>query len=265
MIVIGIVGLIGAGKDTLAKYIEEKYGYISISYSELVHEKVKEEGLEPTRENLQMIAKKYREKYGMDYFAKLAVEKANNLGYDKIILKELRRKEDVEYPKSVFKNFYIIEVFANKKLRFKRIKKRASIKDPKTWKEFLDQERKEKELGFHEALKYADFRISNNGNLKEFYNKIDEIMKKIDIIYKVEKAVEKYNLYRSPEAKASLLNNKINKVLRIKFEGTFCTTCGFHDYFEDFIVFLEEFGINGKINKIIEKNGFFIVEFKIRV
>ena len=180
MKVIGIVGLIGAGKDTAAKYIEEKYGYKPISYSELVHEKVREENLEPTRENLQMIAKKYREKFGFDYFARLAVEKALSSGHEKIILKELRRKEDVEFPKSVFKDFYVIEIYANKKIRFERLKKRKSRKDPKTWKEFLEQEENEKKLGFHEALKYADFRVKNNSSLKKLFSNLDKIMKIIE-------------------------------------------------------------------------------------
>lgn len=180
MIVIGIVGLIGSGKDTVAKYIEEKYGYYPISYSELVHEKVKEEGLEPTRENLQMISKKYRENYGMDYFARLAVDKAIKSKKEKIILKELRRVEDVEYPKKFFKEFYVIEVFANKRTRFHRLKKRGGIKDPKNWKDFIEQEKNEEKLGFHGALKYANFRINNNGSIESLYRQVDDIMKKIE-------------------------------------------------------------------------------------
>ncbi|MEM5835315.1 MAG: AAA family ATPase [Candidatus Aenigmatarchaeota archaeon] len=263
MIVIGIVGLIGAGKDTAAKYIEEKYGYTPISFSELVHEKVKEEGLEPTRENLQNIAKKYREKYGMDYFAKLAVEKALNSGKDKIILKELRRREDVEYPKRFFKDFYIIEIYANKKIRFKRLKERATKKDPKTWKDFLEQEKKEELLGFHEAIKYSDFKIKNNGRLKELYSKIDKVMKEIETKYKIRRAVEEYNKYRAPEANIEIEKIKDNYVI-LRFFGPFCKSCGVYDYFEDFIFFLRDLELDGKIKNVKEiKNGF-LVKFKIK-
>lgn len=182
--IIGIVGLVGAGKDTAASYLKNKYNYEIISYSDLVHEKVKEENLVPTRENLQKIAKKYRELYGMDYFARLAVEKAVKAlatGHEKIILKELRKKEDVEYPKKYFKNFYVIEIYADQKIRFERLKKRKSSKDPATWEEFLKQEENEKLLGFHEALQYADFIINNNGSLEELYSNLDEIVKRIEI------------------------------------------------------------------------------------
>lgn len=263
MIVLGIVGLIGSGKDTAAKYIEEKYGYTSISYSEIVHEKVREEGLEPTRENLQNIAKMYREKYGMDYFAKLAVEKALNSGSDKIILKDLRRKEDVEYPKKMFENFYVIEIYANKRIRFMRLKKRATKRDPKTWKEFYEQENKEKALGFHEAIKYSNYRINNNGNLKSLYVKIDRIIKEIETIYKVRKAIEEYNRYRAPEAYAEIENIK-NKYFFVRFSGPFCKSCGVYDYFEDFIFFLKDFNVDGKIENIKEREADFLVKFKIK-
>ena len=48
------------------------------------------------------------------------------------------------------------------------------------------------------------------------------------------KAVEEYNCYRSPEAKASLFKIDDGEVI-IDFEGSFCRTCGTYDYLEDFI------------------------------
>lgn len=54
------------------------------------------------------------------------------------------------------------------------------------------------------------------------------------------KAINEYNKYRSPEAKAKLV--KINKkALVLDFEGTFCKTCGVYDYLEDFIYELRKF------------------------
>ncbi len=43
-----------------------------------------------------------------------------------------------------------------------------------------------------------------------------------------------YNKFRSPEVTAKFLRFHGEK-LEIEFEGPFCNTCGFHDYFEDFI------------------------------
>lgn len=55
----------------------------------------------------------------------------------------------------------------------------------------------------------------------------------------VVEAINEYNKYRSPEAKAKLV--KISeKELILDFEGTFCRTCGVYDYFEDFIYELQK-------------------------
>ncbi|MEM2911770.1 MAG: hypothetical protein QXM52_04410 [Candidatus Bathyarchaeia archaeon] len=56
----------------------------------------------------------------------------------------------------------------------------------------------------------------------------------------VVEAINEYNKYRSPEAKAKLI--KIGeKGLVLDFEGTFCKTCGVYDYLEDFIYELQKF------------------------
>ena len=52
------------------------------------------------------------------------------------------------------------------------------------------------------------------------------------------KAVENYNKYRSPEATAKLVEVGKHGFI-LEFEGVFCSSCGVHDYFEDFIYELE--------------------------
>jgi hypothetical protein len=39
-----------------------------------------------------------------------------------------------------------------------------------------------------------------------------------------------YNRFRSPEVTAKLIHFKDRKLI-LEFEGPFCNTCGFHDYF----------------------------------
>jgi len=50
-------------------------------------------------------------------------------------------------------------------------------------------------------------------------------------------------------------------LLQVKFIGSFCHTCGFYDYFDDFIIVLEELGLIAKVREI---NGEAIVKFKLR-
>jgi len=52
------------------------------------------------------------------------------------------------------------------------------------------------------------------------------------------RAIEVYNMYRSPEATAKLVALEKDGFV-IDFEGSFCISCDVRDYFEDFIYELE--------------------------
>ena len=55
----------------------------------------------------------------------------------------------------------------------------------------------------------------------------------------LEKAVERYNRYRSPEAVARLLE-VTEKRFVVEFSGSFCETCGIYDWLEDLVYELKE-------------------------
>ncbi|NIP40038.1 MAG: hypothetical protein GTN39_00810 [Candidatus Aenigmarchaeota archaeon] len=78
----------------------------------------------------------------------------------------------------------------------------------------------------------------------------------------IEKSVEEFNKYRSPEAKAKLISVG-KESLEIEFTGSFCETCGFYDYFEDFRLILEERGLGTRTGKIKEIEKGAKVEFVI--
>jgi superoxide reductase len=81
-----------------------------------------------------------------------------------------------------------------------------------------------------------------------------------DLRNKVRAAIRKFNKYRYPEALAKLIKFN-NKGLVVGFEGPFCRTCGFYDYFDDLRIFLEEYGVKSKIINIKEKENGAIVDF----
>jgi len=78
----------------------------------------------------------------------------------------------------------------------------------------------------------------------------------------IEKAIEKYNKYRSPEATAKLVSFS-EKSFVVEFSGSFCKTCGFYDYFDDFRIVLGEFGIKVKIKEIRETEAGGIVKYEV--
>ncbi len=81
---------------------------------------------------------------------------------------------------------------------------------------------------------------------------------------KIAESINLFNRYRSPEATASL-SRLADGVAEVEFSGEFCRTCGYHDYFEDLVIFLKDQGLNAKICKINEKDGGAVVSFYINI
>jgi superoxide reductase len=77
------------------------------------------------------------------------------------------------------------------------------------------------------------------------------------------KALNEYNKYRVPEIIAKL--ESIDEVsFHIKFSGSFCETCGYYDYFDDFMILLEDdFGLKTEIKEIIETIDGAVVKFQM--
>ncbi|MBL7206368.1 MAG: AAA family ATPase [Candidatus Aenigmarchaeota archaeon] len=183
-IVVGIMGLIGSGKDEAADYMVKKYGFHKIALGDVVREYTKKDGLELNRINLQKTQKKYRDRYGKLFFSDKVIEKVKEEGWEKSIIAAIRVSQETKSIKKAFgKDIKIIIVEASPKIRFERLKKRKSDRDPKTFEEFQVQERNEsKYFDYENTFKLADIKITNNGTRREFYKKIDDLMKNIRFV-----------------------------------------------------------------------------------
>ena len=79
---------------------------------------------------------------------------------------------------------------------------------------------------------------------------------------KIKRITDIYNKYHSPETVANIIS--INKAsFQIEFTGSYCASCGFYDYFDDYKILLQEHGVEIEIKKIIEIEEGAIVKFKI--
>lgn len=69
-------------------------------------------------------------------------------------------------------------------------------------------------------------------------------------------AVEKFNRYRFPEAKAEIL--EIDDIAVVKITGPFCVSCGIFDYFEDIA-----FEANATVLDYKEVEDGFLVRYRL--
>jgi dephospho-CoA kinase len=183
-LVLGVGGTIGAGKDVCTDYLKQKYKFTVLEMGDLVREELKQSNMSETRENLQFLAKKRTDEFGIGFWTRKAVKKAEDLGIkaDYVAINGVRRPVDATLPKKVFGDkFKLLFVDADVAVRFKRLKERKRPGDPKTLSEFKKQEQNEwKIFDFERTMKLADFTIKNEtSSVEDFHKQIDEVMAKL--------------------------------------------------------------------------------------
>jgi len=187
-VVLGLTGPNAAGKGEVCKYLSEK-GYYVTSLSNILRKIATERNISLSRINLVNLGNELREKYGAGVLAKWLIRelsKNHNKAYDKVVVDSIRNIQEVQEFKNKFKErFFLIYVDASKKLRFKFMRLRNREGDPKTYKEFLEVEKKEKSdklthQQIHKCKELRNFLIYNNSTLEELHKKIDKILQKIN-------------------------------------------------------------------------------------
>ena len=184
MKVIGVFGLIGSGKDTVAEHLEQKYGFHHVSYGNLVRDLAKQLGRTVQRDDLIKTQRAYVQRHGQSYFGALAVKKIRESNDELAVLSGIRRAQDVEAPRKAFgEDFILVFVDVSAKIRFARMAKRRRPGDPETLEEFLRQEEEEKKaFGFDEVMRYVKYKIKNEGTLEEFNRNVDNFLTRNRII-----------------------------------------------------------------------------------
>jgi orotate phosphoribosyltransferase len=180
MQVIGVVGLNGSGKDEVVKYLNIKYAVPLISVGDIVREIAAGEGIEPSRENLDGITKKYFERYGEGYFLKLVIEKIRQNGWRTCGISGIRSPRDIALVREAFKqDFILIHVYiSDPRIRYERIHQRGSRRDELTYAEFLHQDQVSEEL-FHisQSIASADYSISNDGTSEDLQREVGMLVR----------------------------------------------------------------------------------------
>ena len=79
----------------------------------------------------------------------------------------------------------------------------------------------------------------------------------------IESAIQQYNKYRVNLVEAELRETEETS-FDVFFDGSFCETCGYYDYYEDLQVLLEdEYGINSRIVEINHVEEGDLVRFEL--
>jgi len=173
---IGIMGRIGSGKDEVAGYLEDICGIPALDVGDAVREVTARTGVEPTRENLHDISKRFTKRYGRDYFVRKVIDRVERTRAGVVCITGIRTPEDVDALHEHFGDgLLLVWVHTDPHLRYLRLRERGEARDPRTFPEFMRQEREEDELfGIEDAATRADLVLDNNGDVDELQQRIEQ-------------------------------------------------------------------------------------------
>lgn len=169
--IIGLTGRNCSGKGEVAAFLK-KAGYIYFSLSDAIRIDLQNSRKEVTRDSLTKRGNELRKEFGPAILAEriLGIIPA----HANAIVDSIRNPAEVEALRSRH-DFFLIEVFADPKIRFERQKARSREGDPKTYEEFLRCEERESDgqdlikQQLDLTAKLSDAVVKNEGNLDDLY------------------------------------------------------------------------------------------------
>lgn len=170
MKIIGLSGTNGSGKDTVGHVLQEDYGFLFVSITDILRDELIKEGKTTARENMRELSARWRRESGLGVLIDKAIEIYESKGsaYKGLVVSSLRNPGEAEHIHGF--GGKVVWVDADPKIRYQRVTSRArSSEDDKTYEQFLGEEQDEMQSSGDEATlsmdgvkKLCDFTIENN-------------------------------------------------------------------------------------------------------
>jgi dephospho-CoA kinase len=176
LIVIGVVGRAGAGKDEVAEYLHRRCDGRHFTVGDIAREMAEERGVEKSRENLHAITEQVYEQKGEDYFIEEIIERIEAADTRLATVAGIRSPRDASVLREHFGDrFHLVAVrVADPHLRFERTRDRDDPRDPETFEAFKQQDQEEEELfDIGTTIQEADIILRNNGSLEDLHQLIE--------------------------------------------------------------------------------------------
>ncbi len=167
MKVIGVCGLARSGKDTVADYIEEKYGFRKFVMSDVLRDELVRRGRDVSKRTMLELGNELRDARGRDVVAQMIYERCHDSGNVSVV--GFRSPAEVEFFKRNADEFFLIDVCAPKDSRVVRAhggEDVASRDSDDILKKGLDG-----------VFSMANVSIDNDSTLDELHLRVDKMMK----------------------------------------------------------------------------------------
>jgi len=177
-LVVGIIGKIASGKGEASRFLEQEYGAQTFKFSDILKEKLIQDGKPVTRENLQALGNKLRAEEGDDVLVKKLKEKIQASSAQLAVVDGVRYPAEADMVRG-FENNLIIYVTAPDEVRYQRVLSRGTRGEAEiTFEEFKKHELDQTEQQIDSVGAGANYTIENTGTVEELRSQVKEIMSK---------------------------------------------------------------------------------------
>jgi dephospho-CoA kinase len=164
-LIIGLTGMPGAGKTTVANYLSQK-GIPLLIMGDVVREVAENDGLEPTSDNLAKLMLRLRKRNGPEAVAHLIVNKIKLMKKEDnqlsvVIVDGIRSLAEVQVLRRIG-SVKLLAIHGSTLTRYTHVRERGRSDVPSNIGEFDKRDKIEMDVGISNAIALADETISNN-------------------------------------------------------------------------------------------------------
>jgi dephospho-CoA kinase len=178
-IIIGLVGEVGSGKDTVGKYLAEKYGAEQVRFADPIKDTLSIYFEKLSRVDQQWLFEVFRSRFGDDILSRAIRKKIEDTKSEIVLVNGLRMPPDLEFIRN-FENNKILYVTASAETRWERASKRDEKSDDSTsFENFQKIDLKPTEINVPKIGAEADFKIENEKDLEHLLSETDRFMEEL--------------------------------------------------------------------------------------
>jgi len=165
ILIIGLTGMPGAGKTTVANYLSQK-GIPLLIMGDIVREVAENDGLEPTSDNLAKLMLRLRKRNGPEAVAhlignKIKLMKKKDKQLCVVIVDGIRSMAEVRVLRRIG-SLKLLAIHGSTLTRYTHVRERGRSDVPSNIGEFDKRDKIEMDVGISNAIALADETISNN-------------------------------------------------------------------------------------------------------
>ncbi len=164
-LIVGLTGMPGAGKTTVANYLSQK-GIPLLIMGDVVREVAENDGLEPTSDNLAKLMLRLRKRNGPEAVAHLIINKIKLMKKEDkqlsvVIVDGIRSMAEVRLLRRIG-SVKLLAIHGSTLTRYTHVRERGRSDVPSNIGEFDKRDKIEMDVGISNAIALADETISNN-------------------------------------------------------------------------------------------------------